>query len=55
MDAQATFEGIYLLLIGPTFWSGLDAISCQLAIIIENLVKWVTSNGLALNLKKRNI
>ena len=30
----------------------IDAISCQLAILIENLVKWVKSNGLALNLKK---
>ena len=30
----------------------IDAISCQLAILIENLLKWVKSNGLALNLKK---
>ena len=28
------------------------AISCQLAILIENLLKWAKSNGLELNLKK---
>ena len=33
----------------------IDAISCQLVILIKNLVKWVKSNGLALNLKKQNI
>ena len=30
----------------------IEAISSQLTILIENLVKWVKSNGLALNLKK---